>query len=116
MSDQKSHVFKNISGTIDEKFTPSVVQRAKLLFVNLKFSDVLTQDTLYINILDKNDNVIAQYGLVLFIESSTATNFTWCPPEGSFKLIPGWKIQVVFANNDARILSVPESNVSYEFI
>lgn len=116
MSDQVNHAFVDVSGAIDEKVTPSNVQRSKLLSINLKFSAALTQDTLYINKLDENDNVINQYAWILYQHSTTATNFTWVPPVDGFKLQPKQQIQVVFANNDVRTLSVPESNIEYEFI
>lgn len=111
----KKHIFVDVSGAIDEKLVPHSTLTSRIKSVNLKFSDVLTQDTIYFNRLDINDNILEQYAERPYL-SPAATNFTWIPPNGELNLIEGEKFQVVFANNDARTLSVPESNIQYEFI
>lgn len=115
MAEIKTHTFVNVSGAIDEKLQPSSVLNSRLLVVNMKFSDVLTQDVLYIRRLDQFDNILEEYAESLYL-APTATNFTLAPPVDTMRLNKGEKIQVVFANNDARILSVPESSIQYEFI
>lgn len=118
MKQQNIHHIVDLSGAIDEKITPSVAQRVRLISVNLKFSDVLTQDRIFIRHLDRFDNIIEEYGFGPDDDNfdDTATNFTWVPASNTMKIPPHNKIQIAFANNDSRTLTAKQSNINYEFI
>lgn len=106
--------FSNVSGAIVEN-TNSRIVACKLNNVSMKFSDVLTQDILYFRRISPGGAVLEEYALNPVLEP-TATRFGFVPIKNQMRAGPNEYFQFAFANNDARTLSVPESNYQIEDI